>query len=151
MLFILQCYCLNSKDISSYCQQEDTVLDGSSMAVFGTAVARVLSLEISLAPSMCEVTVAGSSVCGCHRQYCSEVRPQEQQGCRRGCSLLLQTSFIDSPLVCLQALSPKQCPKQPNTCCRDSQTGLPLTGPSTRWLTFWVLEPRPGSPAVRLP
>lgn len=76
---------------------------------------------------------------------------REQQGRRRDWILLLQTSFIDLPLARLQALFPQQCPKQPNTCCRGSQTGLPLTGPSTRWLTFWVLEPRPGSPAGRLP
>lgn len=38
-------------------------------------------------------------------------------------------------------------------CCRRllSEHRGSLTGPSTRWLTFWVLEPRPGSPAVRLP
>lgn len=38
-------------------------------------------------------------------------------------------------------------------CCRRLLSWLlgSLTGPSTRWLTFWVLEPRPGSPAGRLP
>lgn len=71
--------------------------------------------------------------------------------------ILLETTFID-PLPCSQSKCasssshfPQQCPKQLTTCCRGSQTSLPLTGPSTRWLTFWVLEPRPGSPADRLP
>lgn len=38
-------------------------------------------------------------------------------------------------------------------CCRRLLSWFrgSLTGPSTRWLTFWVLEPRPGSPADRLP
>lgn len=38
-------------------------------------------------------------------------------------------------------------------CCRRLLSWLlgSLTGPSTRWLTFWVLEPRTGSPAGRLP
>lgn len=59
-------------------------------------------------------------------------------------------------MQCLATVSssshlPQQCPRQLNTCCRGTQTGLPRTGPSSRRLTFWVLEPRPGSPGGRTP
>lgn len=82
---------------------------------------------------------------------------REHQGHRRGCKfcykLILLVHFLGPSPSVLSSSShfPQQCPKQLNTCCRGSQTSLPLTGASTRWLTFWVLEPRPGSPADRLP
>lgn len=66
---------------------------------------------------------------------------REHQGRRRGCRFCYKLILLIHPLVPAKRISssshfPQQCPKQLNTCCRGSQTGLPLTGPSTRWLTF---------------
>lgn len=106
-------------------------------------------------PACAEARTPRTPTCATH-STAVELMLQGTPGSRRGCRFCCKLTLLIHPLVpgkCVSSSShfPQQCPKQLNTCCRGSQTGLPLTGPSTWWLTFWVLELRPGSPSGRLP